>query len=406
LAHYQRTRHRLAEDLGTDPGAALQRLHQRLLAADPALGDTAAVVSARPVVPRQLPAPPPLFTGRASELGLLTAALDDRAERGRSGLVSVIGGMGGMGKSWLARQWAHEHADRFPDGQLWVDLRGFGTADEPMSPSTALRGILEVLGVASAAIPHGLDAQSGLYRSLVVDKRMLIVLDNARDTAQLLPLLPGGTTCAVLVTSRHELADLIIAHGAHWLELDVLPERDARRLLAGRLGSQRLTAEPEAVADLLAYCEGLPLALTITAARAIVYPRRPLAALAAELREESRRLDAMDAGEAGTNLRVVLSWSHRILSDDAARAFALLGSAPSPDVTLSAAVGLFGRPVSATHGLLCQLVRAHLLRRQDGDLYHMHDLVRLYAREQVADPNGSPRRRHSRRGEPGGRVSR
>ena len=220
LAHYHRLRHLLAEELGADPSPPLQRLHQQILTADPAVDppvhtsapETTATALQRPV-PRQLPAPPRLFTGRGTELSILDTMLTGHADGGAV-VISAIGGTGGIGKTWLALHWAHQHLDHFPDGQLHVNLRGFDPADQPMSSTAAVRGFLDTLGVAPAAIPPDPDAQVGLYRSLVAGKRMLILLDNARDTAQVAPLLPGSSSCTVLVTSRNHLGGLATAHGA------------------------------------------------------------------------------------------------------------------------------------------------------------------------------------------------
>jgi DNA-binding SARP family transcriptional activator/tetratricopeptide (TPR) repeat protein len=385
LEHYQRIQRRLAEDLGVDPGSALRLLHSRILAVDPAPTVSAPGMAARPVVPRQLPAEPPTFIGRARELALLDTALDEESESSRPMVVSVIGGMGGVGKSWLALRWAHRHLDRFPDGQMWADLRGFDPSGQPTPPAMALRGFLDALGVHPAAVPTDLDAQAGLYRSLTTGRRMLIVLDNARDSAQVVPLLPGGAGCTVLVTSRHRLAELVTTHGARTLDLSVLPQSDARQLLTARLGRQRVATEPAAAAELLAYCAGLPLALSITAAHASAHPDLTLAALAAELRDHAHRLDALDAGEPRANLRAVLSWSHRTLSSGAARAFGLLGIAPGPDIALNAATCLLALPAAQTRTLLRELQRTRLLQQHAPDRYRMHELVRLYAVEQGRD---------------------
>lgn len=384
LARYEQLRHRLADELGVDPSSPLQQLHQRILHAAPDLAVPTSVTEpavARPVVPRQLPAPPRLFTGRATELALLDATLDERTETSGTVVTAAIGGTGGIGKTWLALHWAHAHLDRFPDGQLHVNLRGFDPTGQPVSPITAVRGFLDSLGVAPAAIPVDLDAQTGLYRSLVAGRRMLIVLDNARDTAQVTPLLPGSPTCTVLVTSRHHLGGLVTAHGARSVDLDVLPEREARQLLARHLGGDRVTAEPEATDELVARCAGLPLALGIVAARATRHPGFPLAVLADELRDRSGRLDALDPGDPQATLRVVLSWSHHALSEAAADAFGLLGLAPGPDIGLAAAASLFARSDTATQALLNELEDASLVQRHAPGRYRMHDLVRLYATE-------------------------
>ena len=382
---YEQLRHRLADELGADPGPALRRLHRQVLTADPALAAPAVARTssrARPQVPHQLPALPSSFTGRTRELAALSTALLTRTGRDAPVVISAIGGTGGMGKTWLALRWAHDNLDRFPDGQLYVNLRGFDPASEPMSPATAVRGFLDVLGVHPAAIPVDVEAQAGLYRSLVAGRRMLIAVDNARDSAQVIPLLPGGDSCTVLVTSRHQLTGLLAAHGARLLTLDVLPESEADCLLTDHLGVHRVAAEPAAVAELLRVCAGLPLALAIVAARATLHPDLPLAALADELRDASTRLDALDAGELAVNLRAVLSCSYKALPAEAARLCALLGLAAGPDISLPAVASLAGLPVTRARAVLRQLDGAHLVQEHLPGRYRMHDIVRLYATEQ------------------------
>ena len=373
LEHYQRFRTRLAEETGTDPGPPLRRLHHRILATDPAL--TVPSPTTAPV-PRQLPAAPRSFTGRAAALADVTATL---TQRGRAVPLAVVTGSGGIGKTWLSLHWAHEHAEAFPDGQLYVNLRGFDPGSEPLPAATALRGFLDALGVAVEATPPEWEAQIGLYRSVVAGKRLLIVLDNARATDQIVPLLPGSPTCAVLVTSRHRLDGLVTSHGARTVALDVLTGTEARQLLVGHLHRHRIAAEPDAVTELLGYCAGLPLAIGIVAARAGHHPGFPLAALAAELRDQAGRLAALDTADADVNLRAVLSWSYRALSPEAATAFGLLGLAASPDISLPAAASLLARPATGTLGLLRELEHASLVQQYDPGRIRMHDLVRLAA---------------------------
>jgi tetratricopeptide (TPR) repeat protein len=297
--------------------------------------------------------------------------------------ISAISGLGGIGKTWLALHWAHRHLDRFPDGQLHVNLRGFDPTGQPVAPAEAVRGFLDALGVAPTAIPADLEAQVGLYRSLVADKHMLVMLDNARDTDQVTPLLPGGPTCTVLVTSRHHLGGLVTAHGARCLDLEVLPEAEARQVLARHLGHDRVAAEPEAVTELLACCAGLPLALGIVAARAARHPHFPLATLAAELRDQSRRLDALDLGHPQATLRAALSWSVQALSEAATTAFELLGLAPGTDIGWPAAAGLLGEDPATAAALLRELEDASLIQQHAPGRYRLHDLVRLYAANQA-----------------------
>ncbi|WP_406641754.1 BTAD domain-containing putative transcriptional regulator [Amycolatopsis sp. WGS_07] len=377
LQHYDRLRRVLADELGTGPGRPLRRLHEQILADDPALAAPRPELSLRPPVPRQLPRPPRLFAGRGTELVQLDRRLD------LAGTVA-IGGTGGIGKTWLALHWAHQRLSRFPDGQLHVDLHGFDPTGQPMSAGEAVRGFLDGLGVAPSAVPADLEAQIGLYRSLLAGKRMLIVLDNARDADQVTPLLPGTPTCTVLITSRRHLVGLAALYGAQLLNLDVLSDSDARELLAGHLGPERLAAEPGTVADLLAMCAGLPLAVRIVAARAQHHPTFPLSVLAEELRDASARLDGLNAGGLRVNLRAVLSWSVRALSPQAVRLFGLLGIAPGPDISLAAAEALAALPAGRLRTVLRELEIASLVQQHVPGRYRMHDLIRLYASDTAA----------------------
>ncbi|MFF3751787.1 BTAD domain-containing putative transcriptional regulator [Streptomyces sp. NPDC002018] len=386
LARYEETRGRLAAELGTDPGPSLRELRQRILTADPALDTPAprsAVGPAAPPapVPRQLPAPPPMFTGRNRELARLGKLLEPRAERGGTVVISAIGGSGGIGKTWLALRWAHSRQEHFPDGQLYADLRGFSPSGPPVPAAVAVRAFLEALGAPPGSIPADPDAQAALYRSLTAGKRLLILLDNARSTTQVLPLLPGSPTCTVLVTSRHQLTGLTAAHGGTPLTLDVLTETEALELLTRHLGAARITDEPEAAATLLRHCAGLPLAISILAARATTNPALTLAALAAELHEAATRLDALDAGETATDLRAVFASSYEALDAPTARVFRLLGLAPGTDIGLPAAASLTGLPPSRLRAHLRTLHAAHLVQEYTPRRYTCHDLLRAYATE-------------------------
>ncbi|MET9226119.1 tetratricopeptide repeat protein [Lentzea sp. NPDC003310] len=323
-------------------------------------------------MPRQLPAPPRWFTGRESELARLSGA-----RAGTTTMISAIGGTGGIGKTWLALSWAHRHACRFPDGQLFLDLRGFHPSEEPVAPDAALSGFLTALGVATHRVPLDLDGKSALYRSLLADRRMLVLLDNAAGSEQVIPLLPGGPGCTVLVTGRSGLVSLIDRHGANHLRLDVLADDEASALLAARLGEARATAEPDAVRELVALCGGYPLALSITARHAAVHPSVPLAEIAAELRDLGLEGFDLDTDPASC-LPSVLSWSLRRLTDEQRTTFALLGVSPGPDTTLAAVVPLTGLSLARARKALTALEDASLLSRRH-DRYVMHDLVRHYA---------------------------
>jgi DNA-binding SARP family transcriptional activator/tetratricopeptide (TPR) repeat protein len=386
LGHYRRLRERLVEELGTDPGPALEDLHRQVLGADPVL--LPAGTAANPVVtPRQLPAAPATFVGRRDELDLL-GALSTVPPRGLSGstpesatggvlLISAIRGAGGIGKTWLALHWAHSYLDRFPDGQLFVDLRGFSPTGPPAHPVDVLGGFLDALGVESDRQPTGPDRRAALYRSLVADKRMLVVLDNAASTDQVTPLLPGGHDCTVLITSRNHLRGLVARHGARHVHLDMLTDTEARTLLATAIGANRVDADAGAAVELIELCGGFPLALGLVAARAAADPHLPLSDIVAELRTHG--LAGLDSEDVTASLPAVLSWSLRHLTDRQRHAFALLGIAPGPDIGLPAAVHLTGLPERETQAVLAALTEASLIDRTPGGRYGMHDLVRAYA---------------------------
>jgi tetratricopeptide (TPR) repeat protein/DNA-binding XRE family transcriptional regulator len=328
------------------------------------------------VVPRQLPAAVPHFTGRATELAALNAAL-------QTAVISAIGGTPGVGKTALAVHFGHQSAGLFPDGQLYVNLGGFGPSGSPLAPGQAVRAFLDALGVRPEQVPAGLDEQVGLYRSLLAGRRVLVVLDNAADEQQVRPLLPGSPGCLAVVTSRRQLAGLAAAEGAALISLDCLPHAEALQLLAARLGTGRVAAEPGSAGELVAFCGGLPLALSIAAARGAVRPGFSLAELAAGLRQAGNSLDALDAGDPGASMRSVFSWSYQALSEPAARMFRLLGLHPGPEVSVAAAASLAGLGRPAAWTLLDELTCASLLTEHRPGRYALHDLLRAYAREQA-----------------------
>jgi DNA-binding SARP family transcriptional activator len=377
LEVFRRTRAVLVDELGVEPGEDLQHAHQAILRGEEGR-PTASGVAMPEAVPRQLPGAIAGFVGRDQQMKALDQLLPDELRRGL--MIAVIAGTAGVGKTTLAVHWAHQVADRFPDGQLYVDLRGFDPSGSPMDPVEAVRGFLAAFEYPPQRMPFDAAAQVSLYRSLLADKRVLIILDNARDGDQIRPLLPGSPSCLVLVTSREQLSGLVAAMDAHPLMLDVLPDADARALLARRLGSERVAVEPRAVEELIHRCARLPLALAIAASRAKIHADLPLASLAGQLRADNS-LDALDVGDAATDVRAVFSWSYRALSTDAARMFRLLGLHPGPDIAMPAAASLAGLPLPRARVVLAELTGAHLVNEPVPGRYQCHDLLRSYARE-------------------------
>ncbi len=415
LAAFQDVRRVLADELGIDPGPGLTLLHQRILAADsellrpaesepPSPAETDSTPAATPgrrdsaaaqdqVVPRQLPAATRHFAGRAEALKTLAGLAGEATGGSTATVIAVIDGTAGIGKTTLALHFAHQVAERFPDGQLYVNLRGFDPAGPPMPSAEAIRLLLDALSVPSARIPAGLEAQAGLYRSVLAGKRILVLLDNARDVDQVRPLLPASPGCLVLVTSRSQLTSLVAAEGASPLTLDVLGESDAHELLARRLGAERVAGDLPAADELIQLCAGLPLALSIAAARSASQPALSLAALSAELRGAGGRLDALDAGHAATNVRAVLSWSYQQLNASAGRLFRLLGLHAGPDISAAAAGRLADLQPDDARRTLSELTRAHLLFEYTPGRFGCHDLLRAYAAELTQSQDSADERR-------------
>jgi DNA-binding SARP family transcriptional activator/tetratricopeptide (TPR) repeat protein len=390
LAVYESTRAALAEELGIDPGAELRDAHRRVLrqqVSGPARGPVNGHAGARVVRPAQLPADLAAFAGRRAEVARVSALLEEPPAGAM--LIGAIDGMPGAGKTTLAVHWARLAADRFPDGQLYVNLRGFDPGG-PLGPAEALAGFLPALGVTPQQVPAGLDGRAALFRSLLAGQRVLVVLDNARDEAQVRPLLPGTPGCMVIVTSRNRLTGLVASDGASLLTLDVFSPADAQEALTRRLGAARVAAEPAAVEEIIASAGRLPLALALVAARAAAHPQFPLAAIAGELRDTRGSLDAF-TGEGGTDVRAIFSWSYRMLSPLAARLFRLLSRQAGPDISLAAAASLAAVPVRQTRSLLAELSRTRLLTEHSPGRYSLHDLLRSYAAELCAetDPPGT-----------------
>jgi tetratricopeptide (TPR) repeat protein len=337
-------------------------------------------------VPRQLPATVMHFTGRHVELTKLDALLtQDDATLPATMVVSAIAGTAGVGKTALVVHWAHRVRDHFPDGQLFVNLRGYDPGP-PITPEQALEELLRARHVPAERIPAGLEARAALYRSLLDRRRVLIVLDNANSAEQVRPLLPGTPTCRTIVTSRSRLSGLIARDGASRIILDLLSPAEALALLDDIIGTTRVTAEPEAIAQLASQCAYLPLALRIAAERAVTHPHVPLADLAGELAVEHDRLDLLattDEEDEATAVRAVFSWSYHALTPEAARAFRLLGLHAGPDISAPAAAALINTTTVAARRLLEVLVGAHLIEETERDRYRFHDLLRVYATERA-----------------------
>ena len=348
----------------------------------PAPAVTVPAVPARGVapVPRELPRDVSAFTGRAAQLAELDRLLADGEQ------LCALSGTAGVGKTALALRWSHRMADRFPDGCLYVDLRGY--ADEgPVRPDDALAAFLRSLGVGGADLPPAGPERAGRYRTMLADRRLLVVLDNARSAEQVRPLLPGSSSCFVLVTSRDSLAGLVARDGAHRVDLDRLPGEDAVSLLRRLIGS-RVDAEPAAADVLARHCAHLPLALRVAAELAVSRPLATLTEVVADL--DGGRLDRLDAGgDPGVAIRGIFSWSYRHLSESGARTFRLLGLHPGRDADLAALAALTGEDPRAA---VTELVAAHLVEQVRGERFAMHDLLRGYARERAAEDPPALRR--------------
>ncbi|MDT7782104.1 MAG: hypothetical protein QOF58_523, partial [Pseudonocardiales bacterium] len=374
LAVFRACRTALVDQLGVEPGPELQEQHSLILRGG----------APRTVRPAQTTHDTIGFVGRDSEIAELCARLS--GSEPRTVVISAIDGTGGIGKTALAVHVAHLLVDRFPDGQLFIDLQGFAPHSSPVPPDEALRRLLVGLGIDQKALPDDLGGRAGMYRSVLADRRVLVLLDNAFNAEQVRPLLPGVSSSAVLVTSRNRLSGLVISGGAHRVTLDVLPEVEALGLLRSIVG-HRVDAEPQAARELVRLCCALPLALRVAAERVSIGPNRTLAVLAEELAAE--RLDVLEADET-TAVRATFSWSYRALAPDVARMFRLLGLHPGPAPSLGAAAALAGLPLREARRLLDVLCAGHLVDEIALRHYSFHDLLRTYAHEKALDDEPTP----------------
>ncbi|WP_030621557.1 AfsR/SARP family transcriptional regulator [Streptomyces sclerotialus] len=429
LDWYHRTRRLLSEELGVDPGARLRGAYEEILraeeavpaaGAEPAAGGVAdearvpeqrgretagrpdAAVSREtggaepgadggaggPVSgpPRLLPRPPARFLGREAALGQLTAAITEDAAAGGDSPLAVVTGPAGVGKTACAVQWAHQHAADFPDGQLFADLRGFGEGDA-MEPATVLRFFLTALGTPEHAVPSSATAASALFRSLVADRRLLVVLDNARSSAQVRPLLPGGPGCATVVTSRSRLDGLVATDCARPVGLQVFGVAEGVALLGAMLGAERVDEDPEAARELVELCDGLPLALRAAVAQLTARPRWRLARLAAALRDERRRLALLSAEDTG--IASALRMSVARLSADDARLLSALATSTDGQLNASAAAALAGSDLERTQDGLERLAEMHLVDEAATDVYTISTLTQLFARGGAGETDGT-----------------
>jgi DNA-binding SARP family transcriptional activator/tetratricopeptide (TPR) repeat protein len=409
LGVFHRLKARLAEELGVAPGAGARRVHEQILRGgsrpdSPALGVPRCAAArqrprsittrpglAAPPVPRQLPQSIRDFAGRAEHLAALDAMLPSNSgeQGGQAVVISALDGSGGIGKTTLAVHWAHRVQHRFPDGTLHTNLRGYGPG-RPASPDEVLDDFLVALGVPPAAVPPGTGARSGLFRTLLAGRRLLIVVDNANSAEQVRPLLPGTPGCMVLVTSRDSLTGLVVTEAAHRLTLDVLSQPEALSLVVSIIGSARADAEPAAVEELIRLCAGLPLALRIAGGRVAAHQHVSVADIVAELADEDSRLDALTWGQdPRAAVRKVLDWSYEQLPPQEAFVFRRLGLHPGPDLSPPAAAALARRTPHETRLLLDALADAHLIELVAGGRYRFHDLLRAYAAEKARDHDSS-----------------
>ncbi|MER7196181.1 BTAD domain-containing putative transcriptional regulator [Streptomyces sp. CB01635] len=385
LNAFEDLRVRLRDELGADPGEELRRVHEAVLHQDSTFLQRPPTTSPprESAVPAELPHNAAGFVGRTGELIRLHALFPPAQEQGPANtvVISAIGGAAGIGKTALAVHWAHQARDRFPDGQLYVNLHGFDHDRQPLEPREALELLLRSLGLAASEIPARAEAQGRVFRTLLADRRLLVLLDNAASAEQVRPLLPGSPTCCVIVTSRNRLGGLVAHDGAHALPLDLLQPDEARALLGRTLGADRVAADEHAVGELIRLCGSLPLALRVAAARLAGDPGLRLADLVAEMTAGNRLAALEPDDDAGSPLRTAFSVSYRVLAPPARRLFRLLGLFPGAEFTAEATGALADAPPQQARRLLSTLAAAHLIEPTTVGRYRFHDLLRAYAHE-------------------------
>lgn len=385
---FESTRQRLAEELGVDPGPELRDAYRELLTS----GWTPQDEPPPPDAPRPAQLPPPV-AGFVRRNGV-AAVLDDQLTDAFSDatiVITVLGGMGGIGKTALAVHWAHQIADKFPDGQLFLNLRGLDPDGHAMSSEEALTTLLASLGEPAVASPREtVDAQAARYRSRLSGRRLLVLLDNALDSDQVRPLLPASRGCLVIVTSRHRMTSLVTREGARYVQVDRLTGPESRQLLINRLGKRRATMDPESLDKVIALCAGLPLALAIVAARVALNPAVSLSAVVSDVSAPSARLDALSSADSSDDVRSVFSWSYRALAPATAQVFRALAVHPGPGMSLESVASIAGVGRTPARQLLTELVTANLLDESQPGRYVLHDLLRAYAGELLDDDHQRP----------------
>ncbi|MFF2810196.1 BTAD domain-containing putative transcriptional regulator [Streptomyces sp. NPDC058000] len=390
---FREGRARFIEDLGLEPGPELQQLHDAILRDDPSLAPPVTAVRATPEerqIPLELPANVPAFSGRLSQLALLDGLVDHEGGE-RSLPAALITGSAGVGKTGLALHWSHSVADRFPDGLLYADMTGHDESRLPASPEAVLGWFLRSLGVPEADVPAAVHERVALYRSLLVDRKVLIVLDDVLTFDQICALIPGSPRCCVVVTSRCQLEQLVVRHGALRIDLDELTRQEATGLLERIIGEERVRFAKADADRLVELCDRLPLTVRIAAAKLAAKPHWSVGHLVSRLANEQHRLDELSAGD--LRIRSSFERSYRALPANAAELYQRLALLEMPNFAGWVGAALLDENIDTAEGLMEQLVDAQLLHTMGFDVtgqprYRFRNLSRLYARE-VAQREGN-----------------